>query len=143
MTLEELEKKRLEKYQEIDEIDEQICNLKLNNVKERFKGKYLRIRCTNKKFDDSTYMYCYNAVRRENVYCLRGISFTADDYSLNGYATIRWSGRTDIGFYDEKDIEKNVKIISKEEFDKKILSTTNELKENIERLIDNYKIDKK
>lgn len=143
MTLEELQKKKDENFKKIAKIDEEMYNLTFRNIKGKFIGKYLRINNLNKDYDDATYMYCYNAVRRENVCCLRGISFTADDYSLNGYATIRWSGRTDIGFYDEKDIEKNVKIISKEEFDKKILSTTNELKENIERLIDNYKIDKK
>lgn len=133
MTLEELEKKRLEKYQEIDEIDEQICNLKLNNVKERFKGKYLRIRCTNKKFDDSTYMYCYDVVRAKNNYYALGVSFARDDTFYESYSTVRWSGITEMGLFNEKYIKENIEIISKEEFDKKFLQTIDVIKKSIEK----------
>ena len=145
MTLEELEKKRLEKFQEIAKIEEQICNLNFDKIKLMFVGKYLRINNLNKDYyddddDDGTYLYCYNITRDKNVYCLYGISFTMDDESLNGFATIRYTRRTYSGLCDDKYIEKSIKIISKEEFDKKFLSTINDFKESFERVLNNTKL---
>ena len=139
MTKEELERKRENIIDELDKINEQISSLYSNALKDKYVGKYLRI--TNPiSNDNDTYMYCFDVVGYENGVFLRGTCFTDSDrygdYSLTSCEV------KEKMIFDESYNAKNIKIISKEEFDTKLSAMLNNVQKNIERFINIHKVKK-
>ena len=139
MTTEELKRKRENILDELDKINGQIYSLNSDALKDKYVGKYLRI-INPISNDNDTYMYCFDVVGFENSMFLRGTCFTDSDrygdYSLTSCEV------KDKMLFDEAYNVKNIKIISKEEFDTKLSAMLNNVQKNIERFINIHKVKK-
>lgn len=137
MTIKELKRKRKETFDELNKINEQIYKLNVDELKNKYIGKYLRI-TTPTYSDKDAYMYCSNIVKSEIGMLLQGTCFIYSEFHRN--ASLNFYEIKNEMLFDEKYNNESFKIISKEEFDRKFKLTLNHIQLEVERYIHNQKI---